>query len=145
MVSVEEIKRLVFPLKELPVMHEYSDEGSLPAATLHVYALEEILSEKLRAFSGQRKHAIARDVYDIYQISKSMADVKKAIGAFPEKCRVKGIIPAEIDFDKVIKRQAEYEANWRTNLEYLIPATMKVTFVDAWNTSLELLKRAMGK
>lgn len=138
-------ERLVFPLKELPVMHEYSDEGSLPAATLHVYALEEILAEKLRAFSGQRKHAIARDVYDIYHLSKTKTDVQKAIGAFPEKCRAKGIIPAEIVFDKIVKRQAEYEANWRTNLEYLIPATMKVEFAEAWKTSLELLKKAMSQ
>lgn len=82
---------------------------------------------------------------DIYHLSNTKTDVKKAISAFPEKCRVKGIIPAEIDLNKVIKRKAEYKANLRTNLEYLIPATMKATFADARKTSLELLKKAMGK
>jgi predicted nucleotidyltransferase component of viral defense system len=63
-IHISRDEQLLFAPKNLPIMHNYSDQKSLPQASIRVYALEEILAEKLRAFSGQRKWAVARDVYD---------------------------------------------------------------------------------
>jgi predicted nucleotidyltransferase component of viral defense system len=138
-------ERLAFPPNELSVMHPYSDKSDMPVVSIRVYALEEIMAEKLRAFSGQRKHAIARDLYDICYLSKNKTDIERALGVFPKKCQIKGIVPAEIDLAAVIRRESEYELNWGTNLEYLIPANMRIAFREAWNTSVELLKKAVNK
>jgi len=103
-VHVSRGEQLVFPPKHLPLIHNYSDQKDLPKTSIRVYALEEIFAEKLRAFSGQRKRPVARDVYDLYLLSKSSV-----------------------------------------NLEYLVPAATKPTFEEAWETSLQLLLRALRK
>jgi predicted nucleotidyltransferase component of viral defense system len=97
----------------------------------------------LRAFSGQRKWAVARDVYDLFMLSKSSIDSDAALRAFPQKCAAKGISCAEIDVAKVIQRRMEYESNWRNNLEYLVPATSKTRFDEAWDAALKLLARVL--
>lgn len=124
-------------------MHNYSDQKSLPQASIRVYALEEIFAEKLRAFSGQRKWAVARDVFDLYTLSKSNVDFESVFAAFPQKCAAKGISRAEIDIAKVIQRRIEYESNWRNNLEYLVPAASKASFEEAWGAALKLLSRVL--
>ncbi len=142
-VHVNRDERLLFPPQELPLIHIYSDQKDLPATAVRVYALEGIMAEKLRAFSGQHKWAVARDIYDIFMLSKSRVDIEAVRKAFPKKCAAKGIVVAEIEVAKVAERRAEYEKNWRTNLEYLIPANMKPSFEEAWNTSLQLLSQTL--
>jgi len=144
-IHVSRDESLIFVPNDKFIIHPYSDKDDLPTSSFRVYSLEEILSEKLRAFSGQRRHAIARDIYDIHHVSKSNAEIERALNAFPKKCQVKGIIPADIDTDHVIRRRSEYEDNWRNNLEYLIPANMNTTFEEAWDTSIELLRKALSK
>lgn len=144
-IHVNRDEPLLFPPQDLPLIHIYSDQKDLPATSVRVYALEEIMAEKLRAFSGQRKWAVARDVYDLFMLSKSNVDIEAVLKAFPKKCAAKGIVVAEIEPAKVAERRAEYEKNWQTNLEYLIPATMKAEFAGAWKTALALLKKAMSK
>jgi predicted nucleotidyltransferase component of viral defense system len=144
-IHVSRDESLIFVPNDKFIIHPYSDKDDLPTSSFRVYSLEEILAEKLRAFSGQRKHAIARDIYDIHHISKSNAEIERAIGAFPKKCLVKGIAAEEIDAGNITRRKAEYEDNWRNNLEYLIPTNMKTTFEEAWNTSIELLRKALHK
>ncbi len=135
-------ERLVFPTKMLSVFHQYSDRGELPRATIQAYCLEEMMAEKLRAFSGQRKQAIPHDIFDLYHLSRNVDNVEKVVEAFPQKCQAKGISPDSIDLDKVIARKFEFENNWRQGLEYLIPTNLKVSFEEAWNTSIRLLEKA---
>jgi len=138
-------ERLVFPTKMLSVFHQYSDRGELPRATIQAYCLEEMMAEKLRAFSGQRKQAIPHDIFDLYHLSRNVDSVEKVVEAFPQKCQAKGISPDSIDLDKVIARRSEYENNWRQGLEYLIPINLKVSFEVAWHTSIRLLEKASQK
>jgi predicted nucleotidyltransferase component of viral defense system len=138
-------EQLLFSTKILPLIHTYSDQKDLPETSLRVYALEEIFVEKLRAFSGQRKWAVARDVYDLYTLSKSGVDINSALTAFPQKCAAKDISLADIDVAKVAQRRLEYENNWRNNLEYLVPASMRASFEEAWDKSLQLLLQALEK
>ena len=135
---------VVFPLTTLPVSHPYSDQKSLPETKLKTYSLEEMLAEKLRAFSGQRKYAISRDIYDIYKLAYGGLNQKKAMEAFQKKCHVKGIFPEKIDIDMIGRRQKEFEVNWKNNLEYLIPESQKVTFEVAWNRAIDLLNQAIN-
>lgn len=136
---------LVFPTNMLSVFHQYSDREELPPATIQVYSLEEMMAEKLRAFSGQRKQAIPHDIFDLYHLSRNIDSVEKVVEAFPQKCQAKGISLDAIDLDKVIARKSEYENNWRQGLEYLIPTNLKVPFEVAWDTSIRLLKKASQK
>lgn len=144
-IHISRDEQLLFSPKTMPIIHTYSDRNDLPQAAIWVYALEEILAEKLRAFSGQRKWAVARDVYDLYMLAKGGANIDAAFAAFPKKCAVKGISRAEIDIAKVIQRRIEYENNWQNNLEYLLPANSKAMFDEAWGVALRLLSRVLEK
>ncbi len=136
---------LAFPTNMLSVFHPYSDRGELPPAAIQVYSLEEMMAEKLRAFSGQRKQAIPHDIFDLYHLSRNVESVDKVVEAFPKKCQAKGISLDAVDLGKVIARKSEYENNWRQGLEYLIPSNLKVSFEEAWFTSIKLLEKASRK
>lgn len=136
---------LVFPTNMLSVFHQYSDREELPAAFIQVYSLEEMMAEKLRAFSGQRKQAIPHDIFDLYHLSRNVESVDKVVETFPQKCQAKGISLDAIDLDKVMARKPEYENNWRQGLEYLVPTNLKVSFEVAWQTSIRLLEKASQK
>ena len=136
---------IVFPVNMLPINHSYSDQNDLPHARLNVYSLEEILVEKLRAFSSQRKFAIARDIYDIYHLVQRQTDVVKSINALGEKCAVKNIDIKKIDLNDIMRRKEEYKLNWENNLLYLVPQNLKISFDEAWNLSTGLLKQALQK
>jgi predicted nucleotidyltransferase component of viral defense system len=125
------------------VIHKFSDKDDLPKATLRVYSLEEILVEKLRAFSGQRRHAIARDIFDIYFLTTHGVDETQALGAVDAKFRFKGINIEAVAIEAVRARIDDFRVNWQTNLEYLLPNSLRVPFEQAWDVSLALLQRSM--
>jgi predicted nucleotidyltransferase component of viral defense system len=136
---------LAFPAHRLSIFHPYSDKEELPAASVKAYSLEEMMVEKLRAFSGQRRQAIPHDIFDLYHLSRNVVSVDRVLEAFPQKCQTKGILLDAIDLDKVMERKSEYENNWQQGLEYLIPTNLKVPFDRAWNTSIRLLEKAVKK
>lgn len=127
-----------------PVFHNYSDRDELPHDRLNVYTLEEALSEKLRAISGQRRFAIARDIYDIYHLIENGADEQKTIQVFDKKLKVKDISIKDINIDVLLKRRKEFELNWQHNLEYLVPPEYKVEFAEAWKVAITLLKESLA-
>lgn len=137
-------EKIFFSPKRLPVIHPYSDKSELPQVLIPVYSLEEILVEKLRAFSGQRRYVVSRDIYDIHQISQQVKYSEQLRNAFEEKCIAKGIQLNEIDIDRILDRKPDYEINWKNNLDYLVPLSMKSTFADAWDTSIELLAKILN-
>jgi len=141
-IHVNRDESLVFPTNVLPVFHQYSDRKELPTVAIQVYSLEEMMAEKLRAFSGQRKHAIPHDIFDLYHLSKNVTSVENVLEGFPLKCKAKGLSLDAIDLDKVVARRSEYENNWQQSLEYLVPTDLKVPFEAAWDTSIRLLERA---
>jgi len=136
---------LAFPAQWLSVFHPYSDREELPAISIQLYSLEEMMTEKLRAFSGQRKQAIPHDIFDLYHLSRNIESVDKVLEAFPQKCHAKGISLDAIVLDKVMARKSEYENNWRQSLEYLVPTHLKIPFEMAWSTSIRLLEKASQK
>jgi len=101
--------------------------------------------EKLRALSGQRRYAIARDLYDIRFLSDASVRIADVLGAFAKKWAVKVMDVRNIDLVTIEQRKSEYETNWTNNLEYLIPDNLKVPFEDAWAVSIDLLGKAVGE
>lgn len=144
-IHVNRDESLVFPTNVLPVFHQYSDRKDLPDVAIQVYSLEEMMAEKLRAFSGQRMHAVPHDIFDLYHLSRNVTSVEDVLEGFPLKCMAKGLSLDVIDLDKVVARRSEYENNWQQNLEYLVPANLKVPFETAWDTSISLLEKASQK
>jgi predicted nucleotidyltransferase component of viral defense system len=142
-VHVNRDELLLFPAQMKSITHKYSDVAGLPPSALQVYSLEEILVEKLRALSGQRRFAIARDLYDIQFLSKTAVSIENVLKGFPRKCEIKGIKVHDIDIERIKNRKPEYETNWKNNLEYLIPEVLKVSFEEAWDISVCLLQKAI--
>ena len=142
-VHVNRDELILFPAQMKSITHKYSDVSGLPRTVLQVYSLEEILAEKLRALSGQRRFAIARDLFDIQFLSKTLVKVEDVLKGFPRKCEIKGIKVHDIDLERIKQRKPEYESNWKNNLEYLIPGNMKVPFEDAWDISFTFLEKAI--
>jgi predicted nucleotidyltransferase component of viral defense system len=137
-------ERILFSTKKLAIIHPYSDRSELPQVLIPVYSLEEILVEKLRAFSGQRRYVVSRDIYDIHQISRQVKYSEQLRQTFVEKCVVKGIQLNEIHLDQILERKPDYEMNWKNNLEYLVPHSQKVIFEDAWDATIELLVKILN-
>jgi predicted nucleotidyltransferase component of viral defense system len=142
-VHVNSDELLAFPVQSKTIQHSYSDASQLPKVDINVYSLEEILVEKLRALSGQRRYAIARDLFDNRYLSLAGLDLKRAIAPFREKCRSKGLKPTIADLKRFISQREEYEINWTKNLEYLIPHEIQCSFDEAWDISLRLLEQAL--
>lgn len=142
-VHINRDEALCFPASPKPIMHEYSDKDDLPIASLRAYSLEEVFAEKLRAIAGQRRFAIARDLFDLLHLSLAATDVDAAIRAFPEKCAVKGITIKALDLRTMTARKEEYKKNWDNNLEYLVPRQLRQDFGEAWTASLGFLNRAV--
>ena len=134
---------IAFPIIQKRIIHPYSDIAQLPAISLRAYTLEEAFVEKLRAFSGQRKHAISRDIFDIYYLEKRGVDVASSISAFPAKCTARGIDASSLTIDGAQKRESDYRLNWERNLEYLVPDNLKIPFDAAWEVALDSLRRAL--
>jgi len=142
-VHVNRDETLLFPVLTLGVNHSYSDAPQLQKTTVQAYALEEIVTEKLRALAGQRKYAVARDLYDMWSLNKTGVRMDHALEAFPQKCMAKGLKPTSKDLERLIGCRAEYESNWRNNLDHLVPAHLKCSFAEAWDVSLALVRRAL--
>ena len=132
---------LRFPPASKGIIHRYSDHDELEHPEMRVYALEEVVVEKLRAFSGQRRFTVARDVFDLHFLS-TKADVPSALNAFRDKCAVKGLDVTKIDVSAIRDKKDQYRINWEKNLEFLLPQPLRRLFDEAWETATRLLEEA---
>lgn len=122
-----------------PLLHPYSDVASLGAPSIPCYALVEVLAEKLRAISGQRRFAVSRDLYDIHrllQIGVSVADLLPLLAA---KFAARGVNLAALDIPQFEARRAAFATDWERRLSYLVRDTLPVTFEMAWQTAVDVL------
>lgn len=116
------------------LIHPYADAQDI-VCQIPAYALEEVLVEKLRA-AGQRRHAVARDIYDIASVVQRGADTRAALSALPAKAAHKRVdlSGAEVHFRA---RKAEFEASWDRTLAYLVVDGL--TFEEAFSLTASLL------
>jgi predicted nucleotidyltransferase component of viral defense system len=130
---------LCFHAVQKPLLHPYSDAPSV-ACELPAYALEEVMAEKLRAIAGQRRYAVARDVYDIARLYCELDDLDAALSAVPAKAAHKGLDLTGCD-QRFAARRDEFAASWERHIAGLLAATDGISFDHAFGTCVELLGR----
>jgi predicted nucleotidyltransferase component of viral defense system len=119
------------------LLHPYGDASGL-LCEIPSYALEEVLAEKLRAAAGQRRHAVARDIYDIATVVRRGADTAVALSALPAKAAYKSVELSGAA-DRFLARRAEFEASWNRTLAYLVVDDLG--FDEAFTATARLLER----
>ena len=139
-IDVTRGEKMLLPSIDRRLIHSFSDAGILGLPTLNCYTLVEILSEKLRAIAGQRRFAISRDLYDIYHLTQAGISIEDVLPLVPIKFLARDIDINAIDPEQFLVRKPEFERDWQRRLSYLISGQNAVTFDEAWQTSVELLK-----
>lgn len=129
-------EELAFEPLTLLLLHPYQDAPALECR-IPAYTLEEVLAEKLRAAGGQRRHAVARDIYDIGSLVGRGADADAALSALPRKAARKGVELSDAAA-RFRARKAEYETSWDRTLDYLIVDDL--SFGDAFSITADLLE-----
>jgi predicted nucleotidyltransferase component of viral defense system len=130
---------LLFPVTARLLHHPYSDADQLPPTAIPCYDLAEMLTEKLRAVSGQRRFAISRDIYDIHQLAGEKIPLEAVRQALPAKLAAKGLPPNIVSVASLIQRRSIFEVDWERRLAHLLPPHQPVTFAAAWQSVIELV------
>ena len=132
---------LGLPVVRREIIHPYGDRDLLSGLTIPCYALEEMLAEKLRALSGQRRFAIARDLYDIHQlISLGGASLDVVNPLLVDKFKAKNITLNEHSLENLLTRRDEFERDWERSLSHLLPTSESTSFASAWETGVNALR-----
>lgn len=142
-VHVNSDELVAFGVQAKHISHNYSDQESLPHVAVPSYSLEEVAVEKLRAFAGQRRNPVSRDIFDLFYLSKRKLDFDLVIGVFAKKCSSKRMSVKDLDIREVQERKEEYRANWEKHLEHLVPKELKIPFDVAWQKAIELISRTL--
>lgn len=133
---------LAFPSASRRLDHPYSDRQFVATAGLHLrcYDLREVLLEKLRGLAGQRRYAIARDLFDVQWLVNrgglNLVDVRPHAAA---KFATRGIVLSSRFLETLSTRKDEFEHDWARNVERLVPSDQRVDFDDAWTTAVHAL------
>lgn len=133
---------LVFPTVARQLSHPYSDLDIIGAREIELpcYDLREMLLEKLRGISGQRRFAIARDLYDIQQLLERMdVRVEDVLPHAKVKFAAKEIDLSSETLNGLQGRKDEFEADWARNVVRLIPAGEAADFDSAWAVAVRAL------
>jgi predicted nucleotidyltransferase component of viral defense system len=125
---------IVMPPLSRSLNHPYSDSKEMEAVTLRCYSLSEVLAEKLRAICGQRRYAIARDLYDTHELIRRGTDLREALAILPAKFRAKTLTPPDNLLQIFEARRADFQRDWERNLTPLLPAADRIPFEEAWAT-----------
>ena len=139
---------LVFPTVAKKLSHPYSDLDiiGVPEIELPCYDLREMLLEKLRGISGQRRFAIARDLYDIQQLLERMdVRVEDVLPHARVKFAAKDIDLSSKTLDGLQARKDEFEADWARNVERLIPAGEAADFGSAWAAAIHAVSALVNR
>lgn len=107
-------EKSVFPLEAKEIHSTYSDAV---ARLLPVYALEEILIEKLCAIIGRTE---PRDIYDVnYLFGVNGIDFHKIPVAFREKAEFKGYDPNRLK-ESLNNKEDKYARMWESRLRHQV-------------------------
>lgn len=131
---------VVFPPVVRPIIHPYPDAPTLSTVQARCYCLQEILAEKVRALLGQRRYAIARDLYDVAElIARSPVELRELVRALPPKFEVKGL-PMVVDLPWLEGRRPEFKLDWERSLTHLLP-TKAADFEPFWEKVASFLRK----
>lgn len=142
-IDITRAERTILPASENPIIHPYSDQNLFVGNTLSCYCLEEIFAEKIRAIGAQRRFAISRDLYDIYNLLLHGVDVEMVRQILPGKFDAKGLSLRDVDVGKITQRRNEFKRDWERRLRYLVKAGP--SFEIAWQRVLQVLVEITAK
>lgn len=109
-------ERIVMPIQELPVLKGYDEYADLPGnANIQVYALEEILVEKIVALTDLARNE-PRDLYDVWYLTAvENMDLTALIPKVASKLEFRDRALAEIG-DEFVKKEARLRKLWQVRL-----------------------------
>lgn len=128
---------ILLPVNEKQIIHSYSDQASFADINLPCYSLEEVIAEKIRAVGGQRRFAVSRDLYDIYNLISTGIDVNAVKQILPRKFEIKGLTMKGIDVNNIKLRRSAFELDWERRLGYLVTKN-NLEFETVWQQVLLL-------
>ena len=129
---------ILLPVNEKQIIHSYSDQASFADINLPCFSLEEVIAEKIRAVGGQRRFAVSRDLYDIYNLISTGIDVNAVKQILPRKFEIKGLTMRGIDVNNLKIRRSAFELDWERRLGYLVTKD-NLEFETVWQQVLLLL------
>ncbi len=138
-IDVSSGETMVFPAVRRELSHPYTDAQDLNIGTILVpcYDLREVLLEKLRGVSGQRRYAIARDLYDIdYLLRRADIQLEDAIPFAEAKFAAKGMEISKQILDRLEARKVEFKLDWARGVERLVPTDQLTEFDEAWEKAI---------
>jgi hypothetical protein len=109
-------ERIVMPVQELPVLKGYDEYADLPEnANIQVYALEEILVEKIVALTDFARNE-PRDLYDVWYLTTvENMDLTALIPKVASKLEFRDRTLAEMG-DEFLKKEARLRKLWQVRL-----------------------------
>ena len=109
-------ERIVMPVQELPVLKGYDEYADLPEnSNIQVYALEEILVEKIVAMTDPARNE-PRDLYDVWYLTAvENMDLTALIPEVVSKLEFRDRALAEMG-DELIKKEARVRKLWQVRL-----------------------------
>ena len=131
---------LAFAPVSRPLFHPFSDADDLGEIQLRCYALEEVMSEKVRAVLGQRIYAVSRDLYDIFSLLEHV-DGRKVQASLPRKLDARQVDLEAIHLRRMTERKDEFQADWGRNLAALLPPGAEQEFDEVWDRVAEYVGR----
>ena len=136
--DITRAEAILLPVNEKQIIHSYSDQASFADINLPCYSLEEVIAEKIRAVGGQRRFAVSRDLYDIYNLISTGIDVNAVKQILPRKFEIKGLTMKGIDVNNIKLRRSAFELDWERRLGYLVTKN-NLEFETVWQQVLLLL------
>jgi len=136
--DITRAETILLPVKEKQIIHPYSDQSSFSTTVLPCYCLEEVIAEKIRAIGGQRRFAVSRDLYDIYNLISTGIDMNAVKQILPEKLKGRGLSLQGVDIKIMEQRRFEFEKDWERRLNYLV-LNKGLNFDIVWQSVLHLL------
>jgi len=141
--DITRAETILLPIKKKQIIHPYSDQASFNANVLPCYCLEEVVAEKIRAVGGQRRFAVSRDLYDIYNLVSFGIDLEAVIQILPEKFKGRGSSLQGVDVKTLEQRRFEFEKDWERRLNYLVSNT-GLNFDVIWRSTLQFLDKIIN-
>ncbi|ADT85231.1 nucleotidyl transferase AbiEii/AbiGii toxin family protein [Thermococcus barophilus] len=130
-ITLEKYEKIVLPLQEKELLHEYSDADKFSLVRLKSYSLEEIFTEKVRSLFQRTR---PRDLYDVWKL-KDIIELETAFSILPEKFRLKNV---QFELEIFKERRIYYERAWERSLAHQINPLPE--FDKVWNDVLKFLE-----
>lgn len=116
---------VIFTAQKRDVLHQYSDSLTENAREIPCYAIEEVLSEKMRSLI-QRSYSAPRDLYDLWYLSNHFPgiDYTQIVEAFHRKMAFKGFAFAGIQQLINPENDKQLANAWKNSLTHQVPGEL---------------------